>query len=411
MSRATLAVGILAGILAGLGTGYWLGSRGETTAPYARLPATRSKTVPEGFAPPGLMGEVRDVLLEPDIFVRTEALARQLEGLGPDSLEPVRDAYESVLLDIGDIELVLFGEWWAGFDPRAALKWTHHHWNTRLSVPVLKGVMRAWGRSDPLKAMGAAIGTAPNGVIRRRWVDSVLRGWDESVHDGALSFAQSLGPGPDRQWALSVVSRRRVMRDGHDAVIAWVEDLPDDDDDELFKLNAYRRVAAAVAEVDPQAAIAFAEKHLDGAYGKGLALRVGMQWVKRDPEGTMRWLSGLSPGKERDDGVMESYRTWLGYDRAAAQAWIPKTEHDGWLDPAVALYARSISLDDTVESLRWASGIANTPLRERTVGVIARRWLMRDEAAASTWLEQADLPEKLYDRIATFPKPAPEAGE
>jgi len=409
MSKATILLSILVGILIGLGASYWAEGRSEPSKPIAKLPSPRSKPLPEGFAMPGLSGDVRDVLLEPDVFVRTESLARLLGGLGPESLEPVRDAYESVLLDVGDTELVLFGAWWAGFDPRSALLWTNHHWNTRASLPVLSGVLRAWGRSDPLGALAAANANAPNDVIRRRWVDSVLRGWDESVQDGALSFAESLGAGPERQWALYVVTRRRVLRDGPEAVIAWAESLPDQD--ELFKLNVYRRVAGAVAEVDGELAIAFVERHLEGPYAKSLPQRVGMRLVTRDPERAMRWLSSLPPSENRDSGVMETYRAWLAHDRAAAQAWLPKTEHDGWLDPAVAIYAKSISLDDPLAAVEWASKIGNTPLRERIVGVIARKWLMRDEPAANAWLEQSGLPENLIAKIRGLPRPARKAAE
>jgi len=355
--------------------------------------------VPEGFAPPGVEGEVRDVLLMPDLLARTKALAALLQTLGPESLEPVRAAYDSVLIDLGDTELALFGHWWAGFDPRAALAWTDRSWQTRKSIPVIAAIMRAWGRVDPKAAIDAAA-SARNPAIRRQWIDSALRGWDESVHDGALAYAESLGPGQDRQWALYVVTRRRVLRDGAQATIEWAESLPDD---EAFKLNAFRRVASATAEVDPERAADFVERHLDGPYGRGLPRRVGTHWINHDPEAALAWLQTLPEGRLREDGIRESFRHWLIVDRPAAIRWSEQAPRDPWLDPAFSIYARSQSKADPRRGLEIASGIHDTGMRHQTTGVIAREWLVRDEPAADAWLEQSDLPPDLVARIRIVP--------
>jgi hypothetical protein len=400
MSKLTLPIYVLLGFTAGLGLGYWLAVP-EATGP--KLPPSRSvSTLTDDFAAPGLTGEVRRVLLMPDLFERTGALAELLGRLGPESLEPVREAYDSVFLDLGETELVLFGEWWARFDPRSALAWTNFSWSTRGSLPVLKAIMRAWGRSDPMAAIAAAT-VAPNARMRRIWTDSALRGWDESVHDGALEYAESLGHGEARQWALYIVTRRKLLRDGPEAAIAWAEALPDDD--ETFKLNAFRRLAGGLAEIDPQLAVAFAERHLDGPYAKGLPRRIGIRWVVQDPEAAMHWLASLPPGPNRDDGVQETFGRWLGLSRSGAEEWYASVEREPWLDPAVSIYAKRLGREgeEPLEALRMAEQIEDPELRNPTLGVIARGWLVRDEAAANAWLEQSDLPPEYIARIRVIP--------
>jgi hypothetical protein len=401
MSKLTLSIYMLLSAVAGLGIGQWWAAQApQETGP--TLPPSRSvTTIPDDFAPPGVAGDVRVVLLMTDLLERTAALATLLSGLGPESLADVREAYDSVRLDVGETELVLFGEWWASFDPKSAMVWTRLNWSTRDSVPVLRAIMRAWGRTDPMAAIGAASG-APNDTLRRRWIDSVLRGWDESVLDGALEYAESLGPGSERQWALYVVSRRMVLRDGPEAAIAWAEALPDDD--EMFKLNAFRRIAGAVVEVSPQLAVAFAERHLDGPYGKGLPRRVGMRWVAHDPEVAMHWLSSLAPGPNRDDGVQESFRHWQILNTAEAWSWIRSVEHEPWLDPAVSIYARPFGRRQPLEALELASRIQDEDRRNRTIGVIAREWLVRNESDANAWLDQSDVPAEFIARIRVVPE-------
>lgn len=399
MSKLALFASLLSAAV-GLAVGHWSATHDLFTA--SRPTATRSvTTVPDDFAPPGLTGEVRDTLLIPDLLERTAALSSLLRGLGPEALPQVRDAYASVLLDLGDVEFVLLGDWWARFDPPGAMLWTNQNWQTRESTPVLQGIMRQWGRSDPMAAMVAA-SAAQNNQIRRRWIDSALRGWDESVHDGALEFAESLASGPDQQWALYVVTRRRVLRDGPEAALAWAESLPDDEPN--FKLNAFRRVAGAAAEVDPLRAAEFAERHLDGPYSSGLPERVGTHWVLRDGDAAMRWLGGLGAGSNRDDGVRESFRLWMITDQSAAEQWIVGVEPAPWLDPAIALYAKRLGVKNQPEvALEWAGRIENPELRNPTIGSIARYWLVRDAAAANAWLEGSGLPPEYIARIRVLP--------
>ncbi len=393
----------MAGVFIGVGIAHQVWGPGSEWSSGMDLPTPRSKAVPEPFVLPGLAGDVREVLLEPDTFLRTEQLARLFSELGPDALEDVRSAYDSVLLDTGDTELVLFGEWWAGFAPRDALDWTEANWNARQSIPVIRGIMRAWGRTDPRFAIQAATMAAPNDAQRRLWVDYVLRGWDESVIDGALSYAKALGHGPERQWALTVLIRRRVMRDGPADVIAWAESLPDRDDDQTFKLNVYRRVAGAVAEVDTDLARAFVDRHMEGRYGHRLPERLGSRWVLREPEAAMAWAVSLPPGEARDETVLETYRAWLAWDRPAAQAWVQAQPADRPIEGAVALYARSISLVDPPAALDLAMGLTSEKLRMQTVGKIARQWYLREPEAADAWLASSGLPEDFVRKVRIVP--------
>jgi len=400
MNRLTVALLLFLALGTGLGAGYWAGLAQEPPKEL-KLPVSRSlPTVPDDFFMPGLAGEVREMLLRQDLLERTAALATLLGQLGPESLEEVKKAYDSVFLDLDATELVLFGEWWAGFDPRSALAWTSYHWSTRKSIPVHRGIMREWGRNDPMAAI-LATQSAPHPTARRRWIGSILRGWEESVHGGGLSYVESLGHGEDRQWGLSVMARRMTLRDGPEATIAWAESLPADD--AAFKLNAFRRVAGAAAAVDPSAATAFAERHLEGPYSKGIPRRVGMAWIDHDPEGALRWLSTLPDNENRTDGVLETFRHWLRHDRTAARGWIDSVELEPWMDGALSIHAKGLCKDNPVKAVQVAGKISDPSFRKDTLGVVAREWVIRDEEAGLAWLDQSGLPEEFIARILTIP--------
>jgi hypothetical protein len=408
MPKHLLAPVGAAALALAFGLGFWTGRAETARSPRpgeALSPATASRSVrgTEAVALEGVAGEIREILLNPDVLERTGELARRLSQLGPESLEAVRSAYDTVFLDRGDVDLALLVDWWVGFDPEGAFEFTSREW--RADHPaIVVSLLRAWARRDPRDALAAAQRSGLNRA-GAPYLHAVLAGWDASGEPGLFEYVASLPGGADRQRAISVLARRRVLRDGPEEAFRWAEALPDSQD--AFKLNVFRRVAGAAAEVDPQGAAAFAERHYaDPALGKGLPLRVGMAWAKRDPEAAMLWLATLPAGPNRDDAVGETYRTWLRGDRTAAREWLRNTEPEPWLDPAVSLYAQSIAYESSeraAEALEQVARISDEQTRNAAIVLVARLWLERDRPAAEAWLASADLPDAVRERASQLP--------
>jgi len=352
----------------------------------------------------GDAAEIQQILLEPDALVRAEALAAELRSLAPLALDDVLSAYDTVFLDIGDFELELLAEWWARFDPEAAFAWSQKDW--RASHPVVaQAVLRAWARSDPAAALRAAEQESRHSV-RRAAVGAVLVGWEQGGAPGSFEYVQSLPAGHDRQRYLAFVARRKVLRDGVDAAIRWAESQPDEPHE--FKLNLFRRVASAAAQVEPLRAAAWAKQQLSGPFGNQLPQRVGTRWVIRQPEAAMEWFAELPEGTDRDTGLRETYRAWLGFDKAAAHAWMAEREPAAWLDPARALYAISLYKDpdaDPLIALEQALSIRAEQPRWATVGRIWRVWYVRDAEAAEAWFleQESGIPPFYRARIPSIP--------
>jgi hypothetical protein len=245
----------------------------------------------------------------------------------------------------------------------------------------------------------ASLGSDPG--VRRRWADAVLRGWDDSDVDGLLDYAETMEPGPDRQWVLYTITRRKLLRDGAEATIAWAEALPDDD--VVFKLNVYRRLASALAEVDPAVATAFAERYEAGPYGKHLPRRVATRWGVREPEAAMVWLSSLPASENRDDGVFETYRQWMRLDGARATQWLLERPFERWMGPAAAVYARKLVITDPEQAIEWVERVDEGELKDLTLATVVREWLILDEVAANAWLDQSDLPAETVETIRIVP--------
>ncbi len=344
---------------------------------------------------------MREILLWPDPLERAEALGRVFKTLEPDALESVKQAYGTVSFDYGDVELQLLAAWWAGFDAPGAWDWTRQNWIAE-SPAVVYAVLRAWAREDPQAALAAILRLRSPGLARP-YRESLIIGWDESGQPGLVDYVRSIPGIEDRQPALGVLARRRVLRYGPEAAFEWAEGLAEKGD-ERFKLNLYRRVVTAAGRVDPRATAAFVSRHAGTRYGDGLARRLGVLWVETDGESAMRWLSTLPESRDRQAAVGESYRMWLRYHRKEAWEWIRKVPVEPWLDAAVSMYARSLAATDPEEGLRWSARVQDESLRQADVILILRVWVAADPERARAYMDEAGVSEYVRTKVAQDPR-------
>jgi hypothetical protein len=348
-------------------------------------------------------GEIQEALLVEDALGRAERLAAILQTLEPEALEDAKAAYDSVYLDIGDFELEMLADWWARFDPEAALAWARSDWRAA-HMGVLEAVLRAWARIDPQAALAEA--ESENRPIQQvTLVSAVLRGWEEGGHPGALDFAMTL-PGEYGMRVNAVMIRRRVMRTGADATIEWFESLPGVMDG--TKKDIQKRVATAVADVAPEKAAAWVEPYMAKRDRTRLAHRVGARWARQDPEAAMAWLESLPESMDRDFGVKETYRAWFRHDRERAWAWLVEQEPEPWLDEALAMYAQSwqrVHPKDGGTALAKALEIADEELRWTTVMNTWKAWLRADAKPAAEWFAARfdEIPEFYRERMQVVP--------
>lgn len=358
----------------------------ERVEPPPPIEIYRSTAAAEHVEFEGVAADLRAALIHPDMLVRVERLGGLLQKLGPESAQQVLDVYETVWMELGQTELMLLADWWARFDPHAALEWAESDFRTaRTNVPL--AVFRSWARHDHLAAISRAVkGQKRNPKMRFAYETSAIEGWGESGQPGALEYIKGLGNGLDRQRALRGITRRKVMREGVAAAFEWADALPSDD--KLFKLNTLRRVASAAGQQDPALAAQFVSKYDGTYYMRSLPQRVSMHWAKKDPLAAMRWLETLEPGRDQDEGVREGFRAWARIDRETAVAWAVSPPNSGWKDEAIALYARHIQVTDPKTGMEVSDNIVRESLRLLTMIIVARTWgAVEDPVAVAEWVK------------------------
>lgn len=350
-----------------------------------------------------LTAAVADAMSLEDPLARAARLATALQGFDREALGEVLEAWVLVADGIDGsqtVELALLIDWWARYDPEGAFTWLHER--RRQGNPVLlTALVRSWATRAPLAARRAI-----DALPRRREQDStqviraLVQGWNASGTPGVEAYLIALPSDVNRQVALTGLTIDKVRRDGVEETIRWAEALPDDAPGD-FKQLAFRRVAGAIADVDPIRAAAWAESQRDGQWGAGLARSVAQKWCDKDGRSAMEWLRGL-PNPDSADvarAFEEGYRTWLSTDGEAARAWLREQELDASLDPVVAIHARSTAREDPEAAIPWAARIDDEVQRNETLEKIAQAWMHRDPDAARVWLEKGELSDIAVQRV------------
>ena len=392
-------------------TGLYLGYQQGLVDGQMAIQKIRLKPTANSIELLGTEAELVEILQLNDPLERGRLLTTKFQTLGPDSLDEVLDAYDVVFFEIGDFEFEMLATWWTRFDPQAALDFTRTYWAAS-NNSVVQAVFRQWASTDPTAAHQALLWAGSNPEHPDPWINALVTGWDESGYPGLYDFVYSLGPGFHRQRALMQLAQRQIRRDGADAAIAWAESLPPGREQDVLKLNAFRRVAGALAQEDPEAATAFTLKHYSSPYGVGLPSWVGRRWSFYEPELTMAWLSTLPEGSNRDKGVEDTFIAWSRRDRESALDWASQQDLEAeWFQPALSHYARRLALTDINQGLELAGYVHHPEYRMMTVGKIVRTWLTRDPLEARKWLKNSDLTIKERAKILGQKVEVPDQGD
>jgi len=376
----TLTAGWMAAgsLIAGIAIGAWLSGA-------ARFPGALPGSLPE---------QARDTLTIVDPLDRWIRWSAILDRASPDALPALRDALAQAPVDTGHPEVTSFAMWWAEFDPLAALAWTETEWRAQSRL-VVASIFRIWAHHEPQRAYDQ-IARLPKFHYDAA-LDATVVGWQESGKPGLVEFAQSLPEGTIRQQFGDILARRIVLTQGGPAAMEWVEAIPDAG----FRDEMARRVASASAERgDTAAIVAWATPLVTSGTERpsGYPRRIGTRWVLRDPKAALAWLASLPAGLDRDDGVLETYRDWARYSRAAAREWIQNTQLERWNEPAFSIYARSLALEHPEDGLALVARFSDEPLRTRISAVILRKWIARDPQSAKAWLARSDTPAEMRQR-------------
>ncbi len=256
-------------------------------------------------------------------------------------------------------------------DPAAALAWA-------LALPpddalfAARQVLDRWVTTDPAAALAAAEsidGAIPG--LRDQAVIGVLSRWGATDPASAWGAAAAIDPLQVRALAQTQLGLSWVMADPAAAAVGLREaSIAAGDGGDVTHLFAGLGAAAnALADVDPEGAVAWAATLPDNAARPALYGAIVRRWSDIDPVAASTWVAEQDPGASRDAGS--------------------------------EAIAHAIMHSDPERAAAWAGDIADPGRRSSVVAQVAASWFQVDRAAAESFLANSpDLSAEQRESIA-----------
>jgi hypothetical protein len=392
-------------------------------------PASETTAVPAPPAPPaeppslpaveklaksvGGLEPVVEIAREPDPFQRAERLAALLPTLDAGAAGGVAGLLVDPAIDLGVTEVDLLVAFWARHDAPAAVRWALFESPHGRRAGAIEAALMRLASEDPKAAVEQVNAFLQMPGPFSEVAETVLvRGWFASGKPGLVEYIRDLGVGFNRQRAMSAFARAFTQRHGAQAALDWAEAIPGDDEE--WQKDVVRQTGWAAAMLDPVLAAAWCDR-VCPLRPTALSLRamIAQRWGAIDGPAAMDWVSRAPLDREQKWAVMGAFNGWWVKDQAERETWLASTVRNGrvepWLQPALEIYAASISWDRPQEALVWGARIDDAEARERTLMNVARIWRRGDPAAADAWLDQSPLSEESRAAVrnpkATLPLP------
>ena len=128
-------------------------------------------------------------------------------------------------------------------------------------------------------------------------------------------------------------------------------------------------------------------------------LAVINHWTGADPAAAAAWTTQFAEGPLRERAMSVVARQWGLRDWNATAGWLETLPMGSSRDAAIGAFVTSADGYDIKLALEWANQMEASDSRAMRVEETAQRWLREDNAAARAWLEKAQLPPGMAERL------------
>jgi hypothetical protein len=157
--------------------------------------------------------------------------------------------------------------------------------------------------------------------------------------------------------------------------------------------------ASALAQASPEAAARWAAALPPGKDRNRAVLAVISHWTGTNPAAAAAWTTQFAEGPLREEAMSVAARQWGLRDWNATASWLETLASGASRDAAIGAFVMSADGYDIKLALEWANQMEVPENRAMRVEQTARRWLHEDNVAARAWLEKAQLPSGMAERL------------
>jgi len=358
-------------------------------------PAASDSSAPVASVDPALVdaNSLGEVLLISDPLERIERVAAILRNSAPDQLQIIKRALDRAPLDRGDLEYVLFAQWWARFNPQKAFLYSSFELRPEHGR-VAAAVVRTWTAADPTTAIESGLffnRFANTKSYSTELLDAIVVGWFESGKPGLEGFLGNLTDTSDVTRGMRTYARMRVLRDGAQETLEWTREPSG------FPAAHHRLLLAGaltiIAHQDPQMAIEWLPTaEADGIDIRTFRMRIAGSWAHHDPPQALEWISTIEDEDERDKASRRVGMSWLNSDREAFAKWLGEQGRADWLDYLHLISTRTDVYQagfrpDWNHVMQRADNLIDAEQRRSQRIWTLQRWLHVEPENAEAWID------------------------
>jgi hypothetical protein len=320
---------------------------------------------------------------------RSRALLAFIDQLTPEDFEAAVAHFRSLGMTedrMGEYGMLLSA--WAKVNPLAALSFARQNTRSRFATDT---ILTTWASIDPDAALRWAEanhtgdGANPN-------LAGVIRGIAATDPQRATQLLTSMPKSIGRGQALDAMMPY-LLAQGNDATRLWIAAISDDS----LREGAMLRAAERMAATDPAGTVDWllanpgeaTQRRMDDVYSI---------WAQRDEQAAMRSLATLPAGEIRSDALRGVVTSAAVGDPARAISIMDRFPADVDYGVVRNFIWHSFG-NDPAMAVNQITRIADAGQREQMYLRAVSRWIERDPAAASTWMQANTLPPSVQQQL------------
>jgi hypothetical protein len=320
---------------------------------------------------------------------RNRALLAFIDQLAPEDFQEAIEHFRSLGITedrFGEYSLLLSG--WAKNDPLGALEYARE--NTRGGFAT-NTILTTWASLDPQSAIRWAQANH-SGDEANPFMAGVIRGIAANDTQLATSLLTSMPRSTERGDALDAVLPF-LLAQGNDAARTWIENISD----EALRSGAMQRVADRLAASDPAGTAAWllanpgeaTQRRMDDVY---------QTWARQDERAAMASLGTLPSGENRSNALRGILNSMAQNDPARAVSLMDRYPSD-LNDRVVQDFVWNSYRSNPAIAVDQIARISDTGYRDHMYRRTLGRWMERDPAAATTWINSNPVPEPVREHL------------
>jgi len=343
-------------------------------------------------------------LFEPDPVLRTQRIAALLSSLTPELAPTVAATFEQAKqsgIQFGE-EYRLFLRAWGKLDGAKAMEYVRQKDEY---TPEQSAALAGWASANANQAR-AWVEALADGDAKEGLIYGLLDGWSMSDFAKAAAYAESRPRSDARDEFRKLLLQRALATGGVGAAQQWVQQIPDDEHNQLYKQRAFDDVIQTMLYRDPSAAAHWIAQNANQAFTIGTAVAdTASKMAQSAPIETLNWLQTL-PGlneTQRDNGAAAAMNQWAEQDPRAAGNWLAQNPQNPSYDRLAGQYALAIAEEHPEVAREWVQSITDENARLKAEMENARAYLKKAGEAGKENLLAAGYSQEAIDQAAAVP--------